>query len=300
VLTVVLGLTGCTDPAPTRQSRTERPTTEKPAGRDQQRVVDALRRLDMCALLDVAVGSGRKLRAHHPSTCSTFDSAPEVSVSVARMPADKRADLKVKELGGAKAYAPVLDGSQTDCAVHLPVSAALVIAFRSGYTCAEIEPMVAEAATALREPSALEGEPRWEACTALHEVAGVDVVESLDLCSDTKTLAILEFRYSTPGAVATRGWTQSTIEGVEVSTSDDRDPDAPSCTSEWSVGPALSDHADGELVARVRAIDCSKVTPLVAPLITVLGKKPDAGDPQRPLLYAPGEPDHPQGLGRSK
>jgi hypothetical protein len=53
-------------------------------------------------------------------------------------------------------------------------------------------------------------------------------------------------------------------------------------------------HEDtGELVATVRAIDCSKVTPLVAPLVAALKGKPDAGDPQRPLLYAPGEPDHP-------
>lgn len=80
---------------------------------------------------------------------------------------------------------------------------------------------------------------------------------------------------------------------LEVWTLDDRDPDAPSCTTDWSIGPALSEHANGEFVARVRAIDCAKSTPLVAPLVAALKEKPDAGDPQRPLLYAPGEPDHP-------
>ena len=116
--------------------------------------------------------------------------------------------------------------------------------------------------------------------------------ENLDLCIDTTTLANFEFSYTTPG-VPEQGWQRSMVDGVEVWTLDDRDPAAPSCISEWSIGPALSDHADGEFVARVRAIDCAKVTPLVAPLVAALKQEPQAGDPQRPLLYAPGEPGHP-------
>jgi hypothetical protein len=289
---VLMGLSGCTDHATTAQPGTNTPTTKASGGRDPQRSVDTLRRLDMCAVLQVAVGTGREVRANRPSQCATFDSGPEVQVSVARMPADERTSPDAQDVGGAKAY--LLDGSG-DCTVSLPVNADLVIEFLGADSCAEVRPMVAEAAGALRDPAALEGEPRWEACAALREVQDVHAggIENLDLCADTTTLATLDFAYSTPGVVPAKGWRRSTVDGVEISTLDDRDPDAPSCTSEWSLGTARSDHADGEFVARVRAIDCSKVTPLVGSLVAVLKREPDAGDPQQPLLYAPDEPDHP-------
>jgi len=72
--------------------------------------------------------------------------------------------------------------------------------------------MVAEAAGALRDPAALEGEPRWEACAALREVRDVDAggIENLDLCADAKTLATLDFAYSTPGVVPAKGWRRPT------------------------------------------------------------------------------------------
>ena len=291
-VTVLLASSGCTDPAPNSQPSTNMSTTKAPAGRDPQRGVDALRRLDMCAVLQVAAGAGRAMRTLRPSQCATFDSGPEVEVSVARMPVDERESHDAQDVGGAKAY--VLAGSG-DCTVSLPVNADLVIEFRGADSCAKFQPKAAEAAEALREPTPLESEPRWEACGALREVQGVKVggVENMDLCADTNTLATLDFAYSEPGDVPARGWQRTTVDGVEVSTLDDRDPDAPSCTSEWSLGPARSDHAEYELVARVRAIDCGKVTPLVAPLVAILKKGAPAGDPQQPLLYAPDEPDHP-------
>ena len=266
-------------------------TTETPQGRDEKRVIDALRRLDMCAVLQAAVGAERELRAYRPSECVTFDSATEVDLYVARLRADKRTSMTAKDVGGAKAY---VQGSSSRCLAQLPVSADLVIVFSSSDACAKLEPMVAEAVPVLSRPATLEGEPRWDACTVLRKAPDVDPGsdENLDLCTDKKTLANVEFSYTTPG-VPEEGWRRSTVDGVEVWTLDDRDPDAPSCTFEWSLGPALSDHADGELVASVGAVDCAKVTPLVAPLVAALKQEPDAGDPQRPLLYAPGEPDHP-------
>jgi len=293
VVVVTMLSAGCSGPetVPPRETHSEPSTSETPQGRDEKRVIDALRRLDMCAVLQAAVGAGRELRAYRPSECVTFDSAPEVELRVARLAADKRTSMPAKDLGGAKAY---VQGSTSECLVQLPVSADLVIVFGTNDVCAKLEPLAAQAVPLLNRPATLEGEPRWDACTVLREAPNVapGPDENVDHCTDTKTLASFEFRYATPGGAET-GWRRSTVDGVEVSTLDDRDPDAPSCTSDWSIGPAVSDHADGEFVARVRAIDCAKVTPLVAPLVAALKQKPDAGDPQRPLLYAPGEPDHP-------
>jgi hypothetical protein len=293
IVVVAVLSAGCSGPGtvPTRETHSEPSTSGTPQGRDEKRVIDALRRLDMCAVLQAAVGVGRDLRAYRPSECVTFDAAPEVDLRVARLAADRRTSMTAKNVGGAKAY---VQGSSSQCLVQLPVSADLVIVFSSDDTCAKLEPIAAEAVSVLSRPALLEGEPRWDACTVLRKAPDVDpgADENLDLCTDKKTLANVEFSYTTPG-VPEEGWRRSTVDGVEVWTLDDRDPDAPSCTAEWSLGPAPSDHADGELVASVGAIDCAKVTPLVAPLVAALKKKPDAGDPQRPLLYAPGEPDHP-------
>ncbi|HEY0448024.1 hypothetical protein [Actinophytocola sp.] len=288
----VAAVAGCSAEEPAKpQPERERPAVDVPRDRDEGAVVDGLRRVDLCAVLEAGVGGGR-LSAARPSACSVTARGGGVEVEVHLLGSADRLRLPTRDLGGAKAY---VDASVGQCTISLPVSFELAIQFRQDTSCDAVEPVVADAAAALADPGLVGADPRWEACEVLRAVSGTDVdhVDTMDSCVDKKSLAVLELTYGDPGTFPADGWQRTTIDGVEVATLDDRDPDAPSCTAEWRVGREVTTHADGDLRAQLRAYDCDKVTSLLEPVLATLKQRPGDGRPRHPLLYAPDEPDRP-------
>jgi hypothetical protein len=275
----------CTTPSasPPRHDPTSAP---RPKDRDEQAVVDALRRLDMCALLATVVPETTVVVAElGPSWCQS----PGLDVQVSALRTAERLSIPSRIVGGAKVY---LRAASTGCTAWFPVTFRLAIQFRGEEACDALAGRLAPAAAALADPASVETTPRWEACAALRTVAGTDpdVVDNLDSCADKKTFVSLAMKYAKPVETSAR---KDVVDGVDVWTLDDRDPEHPSCTAEWVVGPAVTSHAATDLTAQVRGVDCDRVTPLVAPLVAALRKDPGAGSPQRPLLYGPDESDSP-------
>jgi hypothetical protein len=277
----------CTAPSvpPARHDPTPAPRVKD---RDEHALVDALRRLDMCALLGTVVPETTVAATLGPSSCQS----PGLDVEVTVLRTDERLGFPSRIVNGAKVY--LWEGA-AGCTTWLPVSFRLAIQFRGAQTCDELAGHLAPAVAALTDPAAVEATPRWETCAALRTVAGTDAdrVDNLDSCADKKSFVVLALKYSVPAVSPPSGWRTEDVDGVEVSTNDDRDPESPSCTAEWVVGPAVTSHADNDLMAQVRGVDCGRVTPLVAPLVAALRTPPGAGSPRRPLLYGPGESDSP-------
>lgn len=297
---VALGLAGCVAEEPDGPPP---PTTvEHPAqkDRDERSVLAALARIDLCAVLkSPAAGTPR---APGPSSCQTGNpGGGTVVLRVQRLPAAERLKLPSRPLGGAKAYTHAAAGH--NCTVSLPVSFELALAIdargvAAGDPCEVAQTAATAAATTLADPAAARADPRWEACAALGSVPGAEVERpaTMDRCAEQNGQVVLEFDYSKPGTYPVGGWRRETVGGVEVWTLEDPDPQAPSCTVEWSQGPAPSPPAENgaQLVASLRAVDCGRVTPRVEPLITTLRQPPADVPPQKPLLYGPNEPDRPR------
>lgn len=302
---LALGLAGCDaqgpdDAAPT--STSDHPAPEAPKDRDEQAVLAALARIDMCAVLGSAVAGTP--RAPRPSTCEISQpNGGSFRLRVEPLSTTQRQRFPSRALGGAKAYVEDFGNS---CAIRFPVSFNLALTI-DVHHAAQNKPAdpcevaeTATVATTLADPAAARTNTRWEACAALESVPGIDTygpdpMATMDRCTKRSSVVVLSFKYSTPGSTID-GWQRGTVGGVEVWTLDERGADPPGCTVEWSQGPAASRYADdgAQLVASLRAPDCGQLTPLVEPLITTLRQPPPDVEPQRPLLYRPDEPDSPR------
>lgn len=267
----------------------DRAPAAKVKDRDERAVVDALVRLDMCALLATVVADEASRYAVSPSMCGSAD----LSAAVVVLGWDRRVELPSRIVNGAKAYLD--DGGQGSCTLWLPVSFRLAIRFEGQKTCDAVATQVAPAVAVLAEPTSVETAPSWDACAALATVPGVDVgrVDDPAVCFGDKNRVSLEFRYTELAGYPSSGWRKQVVHGVDVWTNGQVDPNGKGCVAEWDLGPAATSDARDPLVAHVGADDCEQVSHAVDTLVDTLRTTPEAGRPQRPLLYRPDEPDSP-------
>ncbi|OLF04528.1 hypothetical protein BLA60_40265 [Actinophytocola xinjiangensis] len=273
-------LAGCTGDEPVDRV-TDRPVVDLPADRDENTVVTALRRADLCSVLGTAAGPGERVVASSPARCALGEPSPEVVLRVGTLDSQERLVLAATGFSGAKAY---VDQRRTDrCAIHFPVSFRLAVTLETtGNSCARAEELADGVAAGLTGSTG--AAPVWEACALLRTVPGTEPgpVEDLDSCVDTSSSATLELVYPQdfPPPLARR----ETIGGAEVWATVDTDPDHPSCALEWA--PAAE-----RLVVRLRATTCEAVEPMVAPIHAEARTPPPETTATGRLLYGPDEPD---------
>ncbi|HEY0448182.1 hypothetical protein [Actinophytocola sp.] len=307
----VLGLAGCTTPPSTDRTSptepTERPSAPSPKDRDKGAVLAALRRLDLCALLDKAMAATPQFppdaepTAHQPFQCRLDGMAHPVTAAAVTMIHDTRLSLPVRAIGGAKAY---VDQGTSTCDVFLPVSFELAIQFSqmpqgqpNDETCRVVTTLATASAAALADPTAVQIEPRWDACSVLRDALGSEADEAklvgntFDDCTDFSHQPIPASISFADDFISTGQPRTETIGGkqVRIYAQDG------SCDIYWRQGPFSSKYAT-EPDYQVLAItpDCDRSKALAESLMTVLGTAPPADvAPQRPLLYTPDEPDSP-------
>ncbi|OLF04529.1 hypothetical protein BLA60_40270 [Actinophytocola xinjiangensis] len=285
---LVLAATGCTATPPPRHEQEKPPAVALPADRDPRAVLSALRRIDLCAVLDrgatTAGIEGHTVRAVSPFACDLDFAEPRsfpVHLRVDPLPSGSRVTLPSTVIGGARAYV----FSDGPCDVVLPVTFTVSIEIMdTGRSCAEAQPLLAGVVSALGDPDRVTTEPRWTACEVLSTAAvghpSTDL--GLDGCSDVPGKRGLWFDYpeSFPRPKAQRG--KAGDRSVWVST----DPSDSTCDVSWKPD-------DGPLAIIVRAATCDEALAMVAPVDRVLRQPPPEARPQRPLLYGPDEPDSP-------
>jgi hypothetical protein len=288
----VLALSGCTNEGPEAAppARIKQPTAKLPEDRDEQAVIAALRRIDMCAVLDAAAAAAEtaeyELRATSPTVCTMDIAAADpvhASLGVTSLTdSRKRLSLPAMALRDTKAY---LDARGDRCWVHFPITFRLAIELSvdSG-PCAYAERLAAGIAAALAEPTRVSAEPRWEACEVLRRSTTFKTlpVGSLDECAD-ESLDV-NFQLRNPESFPEHDARRAKVEGVDVWVTTGTAAGSDYCWIDWAPGP-------GDLVVRLAATTCAKVEPLVESVNRTLHEPPPDAPPQRPLLYPPDEPD---------
>lgn len=310
---IALVVTGCTSTTPPPPSTTQRPTEERLKDRDERAVLTALRQLDMCALVDAAwnatpgLPTDVELSAESPFACSAaLTSTEKITAKVTPRSYGKSEDLPVRVLGGAKTYVDEKDL----CRIYMPVSFGLAIEFEgprlietpghsSKCVMMTATALAASAATILAKPDTVLAEPMWDTCSALITALGTTAEEYdidryanlLDVCDgfSSPSIALSLNDLNTPpipdDAMA------ETIAGTQVYTHT-RDG---VCFVYWLQGPADSRFArESDYEAYFATSDCAQSRTIAERVINVL-KQPPPTDvaPQRPILYAPDEPDNP-------
>src|SRR5262245_35409099 len=99
VICCAVMVVSCSTPPASPPDR-DRPPAGRLKDRDQRAVFDALRRLDMCALLATVVSDDSSLSSLDPSSCIS----PELRVAEAEFSYDDRLSRPTRTVGGAKAY----------------------------------------------------------------------------------------------------------------------------------------------------------------------------------------------------
>jgi hypothetical protein len=312
---VAAGLVACTantePPSRTGPSIVEHPKASAPVDRDPKAVLAALRRIDLCAVLDSAAAAtpgfsaGVTLSARSPFGCSlTAGHNLYVEVGYDSLSAEGRIGDQADVLGGAKAYlATVSDGG---CTIALPVSFENVLRFDFDWqmrppadTCVGARPLVAAAAKVLMDPAAARVDPRWDACTAMDAAGDEDAdaasgafAGGLADCEVSPSVAISYGSLAKTPSIGT--WRRENVAGQPVLISEDKESSGPRCTVVWRLGPARTRYAAGpDRLATVIHQDCDRAEELVGPLARVLRSPASAHDPQQPVLYPPEEPDVP-------
>lgn len=280
------GCSGGESPAP--PTRKERHPVELPSDRDGEAVLSALRRVDLCAVLDrgaAAAGiEGRTVRAGSPFSCEVDFAGGRsfpVQLKVDHLASRKRVTLPSTVIGGARAYV-YNDGP---CDILLPVSFTVSLeVIDLGRACEEAEPLVAGVVSVLGDPDLVTTGPRWTACEVLSEVIGEDPGADLDLdgCLDVSGKRSLRFDHpdSFPPAKAQRGKAGDRVVWMVT------DPRDSTCDVGWKPD-------DGPLVVTIGGPTCDEALAMVAPVERVLGQAPPEAPQQRPLFYGPNEPDTP-------
>lgn len=312
-LVAALGLTGCTTPddrtpPSSSPSTTERPPAPRPKDRDEEAVLSALRRIDLCAVLDKALAAtpgapaDANPEAPQPSRCDLAGMRYPISATVVGLVHSTRLSLQARAIGGAKGY--VRYGSSS-CAVFLPVSFEKAIEFSqvphgtpSDEACRTVVDVAAASAGVLADPDTVQVAPRWNACDALTDALGSEAEKTkllgdgLDDCADfTHVPSPLSISFANE-LVPTGDPRDVTIGGKQARVYEFDDG---VCDIDWRQGPFNSRYAaEPEYPVRLISLDCDRGKTVAESLVRVLGEAPpDDVAPQRPLLYAPDEPDSP-------
>jgi hypothetical protein len=292
VLAWVVVVAGCTTPndQPPPSTSPRATAQQGPRDRDEEAVLAALRRIDLCEVLAAAMSetpglpAGAEPRARQPFACV----ADGISAKAVSSTHETRLSLPSQDIGGARAY---VREERDGCAVLLPVSFELAVEFSQvPGTCQVVTGLTAAAVSVLADPEAARVDPRWDACTVLAEALGPDTDRAklagpgLDDCTDfseAPSQASISFADGLPPAgqprTATIGDTQVQIYEQETS-----------CDLYWRQGPT-PDHQ-----VLVVTPDCDRSTALAESVLNVLaGQPPTDAQPQWPLFYARDEPDSP-------
>lgn len=291
VVLVVLVVGGCVG-APTGEQ--ERPATSsptppggqaRPQDRDREAVLAALREVDLCAVLDAPDVTNDEPVASEPFSCT----AGPVRVAVVPLGHEERVSMAARVVGGVKAYV------DDRCVVHLPVSFTVAVAFSAGGSCQAVTEVAARASAVLADPAAARGRPRWDPCTVLDAVLepepdrlflGTELGACQYLGVAPEQEALLSFVEPTPAGRARA----ATVGGTDVAIYEDDD----NCGIRWRQRPFDSPYAQTQdYPVTVFSVDCAYSTRLAEGAIGLLGQPAPRGEPQRPLLYGPDEPDGP-------
>ncbi|HEY0496925.1 MAG TPA: DUF3558 family protein [Kutzneria sp.] len=301
-----------------------------PPDRDGDAVLNALRVLDACALLDGPgmAAAGLPGNAHPiargPHSCSfsvdrILGDTVDVLVGEKTLFGNKYHELPVT-IAGAKAYVDdrALSGHQ-DCSVDIPVSFVMSVAVRSepGYesktnACEQAKAAAAGVIAKLGNPDAVTvpaSRPlaNWDGCSLL-----TAALPDLDPKKVALDLYSAQSPYDSCSARQDDGNGKSTELGdLEVKYDSDplsganRTPKqvgdktanvsdmSTSCYVEWGLGPSGSaDKLYDTVVVEVKLKGCDNATALAVKVQKALaGPTPGNAKPQRPLPYKPDEPD---------
>lgn len=304
---------------------------KRPADRDGDAVLTAMRQLDACALLDGPgmAAAGLPGNAHPiptgPHACSfsvdkLFDDAVDVMVGN-----DADFGHKYNErpltIGGAKAYlADLGSDGHSECAIDLPVSFFISVEIRdtAGFesktnSCDQAKSAAAGVVTKLGNPDAVTvpaSRPggNWDGCSLLTKALGdVDSKKvQLDLpsaespydsCSATEKGA--GNGSPTPLGVVEIKYDSDPVSGANRKPQPVGDKTANvddrgnTCYVDWSLGPSGSpDPLRNTAVVEVKLKGCDAAKALATKVQQALaGPAPTGGKPQRPLLYGATDPD---------
>lgn len=301
--------------------------SDTPQDRASGAVESALGRLDACALIDPA-GAGvagfaesAELEARSPHSCTVRNNAYDnvsVTLGVELSPDDRFAN-KLTSLGGARAYV-LASTTKTLCRVALPVSFTHAIGFFASTSgtdrqaCAPAKDFAATAAERLATPESVEfdrNRARQTACAILRRAVdldrgteiryGTDFDAGMDRCgvwesgpqgdeSEIEPAAPTSYLSIEYGESAADYYDDSfgTISGRRI-----HGEDSAECTLAWDEWKPAS--AADAAVARfqVSAPSCTKSKRLVTDIVEVIdrGEAESSREPQRPVLYEPGEAD---------
>jgi hypothetical protein len=304
VVVWVAAVAGCTTPSdppsPPASSRTSTSQQQGPRNRDEEAVLAALRRIDLCEVLDAAMATtpglpaGMKPETRQPFECVVNGLAGGVSANVVTVDHAARLALPSQAVGNVKAYVRE-DG--TGCDIFLPVSFELAVEFsQTTGGCQVATGLAAASVTLLADPEAARVDPRWDACTVLAEALGPGTDRStlagqeLDDCTDfseTPMEASISFANGLPPSGQSR---TATIGSTQVQIYE-RD----TCEVYWRQGPLISRFAQAQdHPALVSGLNCPRAEALAESVMKVLAEPPPSdAKPQQPLFYAPDEPDSP-------
>lgn len=316
---------------PEPRDRLEYASTDIPNDRAADAVSSALGRLDPCALVDPRGGNvpgypaSSEVEARSPHSCEvTNPEGEKVTMTFGvELATSDRFTNQLTSFGGAKAYVLAGPSKHTFCRVALPVSFTHSIEVRASsggvdsHACADAKGFAALAATRLENPDGFElpaGPTRWTACDVLRSAveltpktelrSGWDLTTGLDQCG------VWDKSGGSLGGIELQPVMPHTYLTIEY---DDPSPDFPrdlgtvrgrrlngyhsgACVIEWTERRPPAAIAKGEVARfQVSATSCRKAKRLVADIAKVIDSDRVArpADPQRPVLYAPDEPDIP-------
>lgn len=295
MVVVALGVAGCTSPSkvshdPPSSSQPGPAAPERPRDRDGDAVREALRRIDLCAVVEPATTAAP--HARQPMACEVGDSA---NVTIVPLGHEERVTLPGRVVGGAKAY---VDLESARCSVLLPISFELAVSFTHSTSCAAATELAAASATVLADPDTVRADPRWDPCTVLAETldptpdwSNLFLGSESGICQYLGVPAEHEAMLSFADLPPTTSPRPATIGGTEVQVFENGD----NCAVYWRQRPFPSRFAQTpDYPVLVFSTTCAYSTELAMSAIKVLaGTPPAGGTPQHPLLYSPHEPDGP-------
>ncbi|MFC0432342.1 hypothetical protein [Kutzneria buriramensis] len=298
------GVAGQAEPALGAQQGVQRP-----ADRNGDAVLAAMRKLDTCALM---TGQAVPLAPH---SCEFKQGNDKIDVSAGMdFPFGGHYAETPMTVGGSKAYIQDLGetGYTRRCWVDIPVSFQFSVKVdaqlgdNAGNACDLAKTATATVVSKLGNPGAVTlpaSRPlaNWDGCSLLAKAVGQlpDKAKlelgtgksKFDSClvnqEGTSDNAAVQLEYGTD-PLAGHGVKPQQVGDKTA----DVDGSGSSCYVRWAVGPSGSDSDHNTVVAQVSLKDCDAATALAAKVQKALaGPSPSSENPQRPLLYGANDPD---------
>lgn len=313
------------DSQPASLERIEYANVDVPEDRAADAVGSALGSIDPCALIDPSgtgvkhLSTGSDVEALSPHACEVSNGVVRVSARIgAAFSTEDRYNAGLESIGGAKAYVVVPTGDPMLCQVALPVDFTHSIMFVGSYSfadnrdaCDNAKAFARAAAKRLEQPDSVahaKGPANQTACDILRPAvdlndetelrSGSDFEQGIDQCGVWENVdegglqpaapnVELSIEYSDP-AFLDYYKKAGTVHGRQLRAHD--------CTLAWNERKVPGSIATDQVVRfEIDAQSCNKAKRLTADITKIIdqGRVAKPADPQRPVLYAPGEPDAP-------